>query len=129
MTRFFCSGCWADSPEDLAVCPRCGLAIHEAWGGKDRVEKLLLALGHRDASTGLPAAWLLGESGDPRAVAALAAAARSTPDPYLARAAVRALGAIGGAEAAARLDELQQHPARMVRREVKAARQRLTAAA
>jgi HEAT repeat protein len=125
MTTFFCPACRADFPEDLATCPRCGLAIHEAWRRLDRVGKLLVALGHREAGTRLRAAWLLGETGDPRAVPALAEAARSERDPYLGREAVRALAAIGGAEAETPLRELRRHPSRIVRLAVEAARRKL----
>jgi HEAT repeat protein len=115
MTRFFCPACRADFPEDLATCPRCGLAIHEAWERLDRVGKLLVALRHREAGTRLRAAWLLGEAGDSRAVPALAEAARSEGDPYLSREAVRALAAIGGREAMAHLRDLRRHQSRIVR--------------
>lgn len=125
MTRFFCPSCRADFPDDLPTCPACGLAIHEVWQRLDRVGKLLVALGHREAATRLRAAWLLGRAGDRRAVPALVEAAREVRDPYLGREAVRALAAIGGAEATARLDDLRSHPSHIVRQAAEEACRRL----
>jgi len=57
MTRFYCPGCWEDFAEDLDPCPHCGLNIQSFWDSLDRVDKLVVALEHREPSTRLRAAW------------------------------------------------------------------------
>lgn len=117
MTRFFCPGCWADFEGDLPLCPACGLDIAAAWQSKSWEEKLLAALRHREPTTPLRAAWILGERRDPSAVPVLARLAGET----VARAAARALARIGGPEAHRCLLDLLAHPAAMVRAEAAAA--------
>lgn len=98
MVRFFCPGCWKDFSEDIAWCPYCGLNIHEFWGSKDRIEKLILALHHPEPDTRFRAVFLLGRAKDVRAVNPLIALIKETREVYLAREAVKALGEIGSAE-------------------------------
>lgn len=117
MPRFFCPACWHDFAEDLVHCPNCGTEILTFWDSKDRVEKLVLALHHPEPTTPVRAAWLLGKTGDPRAVAALIETIRSTEDIYLARAAVRALGETSSPEAMRFLESLSHHPLKMIRRD------------
>jgi len=119
---YFCPRCWIDLREDLARCPRCGLDIASFWNSKDRTEKLVLALGHREPATRLRAAYLLGRSRDVKGVAPLMELGRTTSEVYLAREAVRALGEIGGREALAFLRRVgRHHEARMVRGEARRA--------
>jgi len=115
---FLCPRCHSDFPEDLEICPCCGADIQATWGAMSRLDKLVWALGHRDAGTRLRAARLLGQLGDPRAVPYLAAVTRSGRDPYVARAAVEALAVIGDEAARAVLRGLRGHPATMVREAV-----------
>jgi HEAT repeat protein len=117
MITFYCPGCWHDFDEDLVRCPDCGLVIHEFWNSKDYFEKLILALRHPEPTTPIRAAWLLGKIRDPRAVAALIDIVKGTNDPYLAREAVKALGAIDTIQARYFLRTLADHPARMIRAE------------
>ncbi|MEJ2363076.1 MAG: HEAT repeat domain-containing protein [Deltaproteobacteria bacterium] len=120
MATFFCPGCWHDFAEDLVRCPNCGLVIHEFWNSKDYLEKLILALHHPEPTTPIRAAWLLGKLGDSRAVEALIDIVKETEDLYLAREAVKALGAIDTLQARCFLRTLANHPARMIRVEASA---------
>jgi HEAT repeat protein len=117
MVHYFCPRCWSDFTEDVTRCPQCGLNIHEFWDSKDHIERLVVALHHRDPETRLRAAWLLGRSKDPRAVPPLIDLIRQTQEVYLAREAVSALGNIDSDEAREFLRTLVHHPAKMVRDE------------
>ena len=117
MVTFYCPGCWHDFDEDLVRCPDCGLVIHEFWESKDYFEKLIVALRHPEPTTPIRAAWLLGKIKDPRAVVALIDIVKGTKDFYLAREAVKALGAIDTIQARYFLRTLADHPVRMIRAE------------
>ena len=117
MVTFYCPGCWHDFDEDLVRCPDCGLVIHESWDTKDYFEKLIVALRHPEPTTPVRAAWLLGKIKDPRAVVALIDIVKGTKDFYLAREAVKALGAIDTIQARYFLRTLADHPVRMIRAE------------
>lgn len=91
------------------MCPHCGLDIHAFWKSKDWVEKLIVALRHPDSMTRTRAAWLLGKTGDPRAVDALIRLLRTTRDPYLAGEAVLALGETENRSARRFLKTLSNH--------------------
>ena len=121
MATFYCPGCWHDFAEDLVRCPNCGLAIDEFWNSKDYLEKLILALHHPEPATPIRAAWLIGKIRDPRAVEALIDIVKETKDLYLAREAVKALGAIDTLQTRYFLRSLANHPARMIRAEASAA--------
>ena len=120
MVRFYCPGCWKDFGENLNPCPHCGLDIREFWNSKDWIEKLILALHHPEPSTPVRAAWLVGRIGDQRAIGALIRLIEETDDIYIARAAVKALGEIGGPEAVQFLRSLTGHAVQMIRDEAKA---------
>ena len=117
MVTFYCPGCWHDFDEDLVRCPDCGLVIHEFWESKDYFEKLIVALRHPEPTTPIRAAWLLGKIKDPRAVVALIDIVKGTNDFYLAREAVKALGAIDTIQTRYFLRTLADHPVRMIRAE------------
>lgn len=121
MVHFFCPSCWGEVVEDAHSCPHCGVDIEAFWRGKDYVEHLILALQHPEPQTPVRAAWILGRLRDGRAIAPLARLAREAKDVYIARAAVEALGRIGGSPAIDHLRSLAEHPARMVREAVEAA--------
>lgn len=110
MARFFCPGCWRDYPEDVSPCPGCGLDIHAFWNGKDWVSKLIVALHHPDAETRIRAGTILGRRAEPRAVQPLIDLFRCTRDPYVAQAAVQALGQIGTPQARQFLETLRDDP-------------------
>lgn len=63
---------------------------------QDYFHKLLQALHHPEPQTARRAAWILGERGDPAAVAPLVHALESSPDMYFRAAVLEALGKIGG---------------------------------
>lgn len=121
MVRFFCPGCWTDFGEDLARCPVCELDIHHFWSSKDYVQKLIVALNHPEKGTPVRAAWILGQIRDPRAVDPLMTLVQKTKDVYIAAAAIKALGKIGGLEATNFLKSLQDHPAQIIREAAEAA--------
>ena len=121
MVTFNCPGCRHDFDEDLARCPNCGLVIHDFWNSKDYLEKLIVALRHPESTTPIRAAWVLGKIRDPRAVTALIDIVKGTDDLYLAKEAVKALGAIDTLQARCFLLTLANHPARMIRAEVRSA--------
>jgi HEAT repeat protein len=115
--RYYCPGCWKDTPMDLEVCSSCGMNIHLFWDSKDIIEKLIHSLHHPEPSTPIRAAWLLGEMGDPRAVEPLINLIQDTQDHYLIRSAVQALQHINTEEGREFLKTLQHHPVRMIREE------------
>jgi HEAT repeat protein len=116
--RYFCPECWCDFPADHAACPRCGADIR-AWNMKGYLDKLIGALAHPDSETVMRAAWVMGERREGGAVQHLADQVRRTTNVYVARAAVRAIGAIGSDEALTALASFTNHPAEMVRAEVR----------
>lgn len=119
MPRFYCPDCWLDFEKDYAVCPSCGFRIREFWSSKDYVEKLIVSLHHPEQSTPVRAAWLLGKIRDPRAVVPLCELVGRAPDVFIARAAVSALGEIDTPEARRFLENLTNHPDRVVRNQVR----------
>lgn len=121
MVRFFCPNCWREVDEGGRICPHCGVDIEVFWRERDFVERLILALRHREPQTPIRAAWILGRLRDERAVAPLARLLQEAPDVYIARAAAEALGLIGTPAALAFLRTMQDHPAMIVREAVEQA--------
>lgn len=119
MARFYCPACWEDYGEDFTRCPHCGIDIHDFWDSKDIVEKLIHSLHHPEPGTPLRTAWLLGKIRDSRAVAPLIDLVRSTPDIYIAGAAIASLGEIDTPKAREFLCGLTDHPASMIREQVR----------
>jgi HEAT repeat protein len=113
---FFCTRCWGEIPEAAVRCPHCGDDIAARQSGSDFVDKLLAALHHPEPTTPIRAAWILGRRREPRAVPALAGLAAASPDPFIAEAAVAALGQIGGDEARAAVRSACHHASPRVRR-------------
>lgn len=97
MLTYFCPSCWAPAPE-TGPCPRCGADAEREWTAKDYVAKLRAALHHREPTTPLRAAWVLGRLQSREAVVDLMELAEHSPDLFLRRAAIEALGWIGGPE-------------------------------
>lgn len=119
MPQFYCPHCWHELQEDVAVCPACGKEIKESWKAKAFVEKLIEALRHPEPTTPIRAALLLGNIKDLRAVAPLSLLAKTSEDVFIVQAAVHALGEIKTPEATAFLHSIRDHPAAMVRAEVR----------
>lgn len=117
--RFYCPKCFSDFSEDKNICPSCGLDIHAFYDPKDYIDKLILALKHPEPSTPVRAAWLLGKIGEERAVDMLIECFRDSDDIYLLAAVANALGEIGGETAFSFLETQRDHPAFMVRKEVR----------
>jgi HEAT repeat protein len=95
------------------------LDIRAFVSSKEYVDLLILALTHPENTTPIRAAWILGKLGEPRAVPPLIALLTKAKDIYASVAAVRALGQICTAEAIAFLESLSDHPAKILRDEVR----------
>ena len=121
MVQYFCPSCWNEVAQPSTKCPQCGVEIESFWDQRDYVEKLILALRHPEPETPVRAAWLLGQLGDRRAVGLLVELVRTTPDVFLARAAVEALGRMDSDEARVFLATLVDHPAWMIAEEARKA--------
>lgn len=88
MTTFYCPRCW-QIIKDPHCCPDCG----PCPPGGDVVDKYVAALRHSEPTRAMLAAHVLGEiMREPRAIEPLIALAETSPDPYLARSAIRGLG-------------------------------------
>jgi HEAT repeat protein len=96
MTTFYCPNCWAEVPESATICPYCHAEISERISQADYVEKLISALRHKEPTTPVRAAWILGERREEKAVPALAKIVKKAKDAFLVESAVEALGKIGG---------------------------------
>ena len=92
---YFCPVCWREMTGDEVTCHRCGADIERGWEAKSYVEKLMASLRHPEPATPIRAAWVLGELRAREAVPVLMDLARSSPDLFLRKAAVEALGRIG----------------------------------
>ncbi len=119
MTRYYCPGCWTDFEKDAARCPVCGLVIPIFRDSKDYAEKLIVALHHPEHSTPVRSAGLPGTTKAPRAVSALIDFFKRTGDITIARAAVKAPGELDREEARRFFCAPADHPAGMIRREVR----------
>lgn len=86
----YCWACYARVESATGRCPACGGSI-QAPEEASHADKLLWALRHPLVERRVVAARALAERGERRAVGSLAAMAED-PDPYLAAAAVSALG-------------------------------------
>jgi soluble P-type ATPase len=118
---FFCPKCWSNFPDDMAVCPKCGLDIPKFFKEKDYKEKLMIALDHPEHDTAERAARILSDLREKGAVEKLAQLASATPDVFLALAAVEALAKIGTPRARKLLARIaKNHIARMVQEAAKA---------
>lgn len=122
---FFCTRCWGEVAEAAVRCPHCGDDIAARQSRSDFVDKLLAALRHPEPTTPIRAAWILGCRREPRAVPALVRLAAASSDPFLAEAAVTALGQIGGQEAEAAVRSACHHASPRVRRVAREALQHL----
>ena len=102
------------------MCRKCGLDTVTFYKGKKYVDKLLIALDHPEPDTAERAARILGDLGEERAVGKLGELANTTPDVFLARAAVEALTKIRTPRAREFLASIaRSHKARMVREAAK----------
>ena len=90
--RWWCSSCWADLPNPLARCARCG--FDPAADSRDFTDKLVATLRHPLPDRAVHAAATLGRLGERKAVPALCEALRA-PDPYLQAEAAAALERLG----------------------------------
>jgi predicted amidophosphoribosyltransferase len=119
MTWFFCPRCWSEFRQDHTRCPHCGFDIAGYQNSADFVDKLIRALRHPEPSMPIRATWILGKRKERRAVNDLIALARETPDLYLCRVIVRALGEIGTPEAMRFLETIRDHPAKIISEEIR----------
>jgi HEAT repeat protein len=115
MTTFFCPNCWAEVSERATTCLHCHENISERISQADYVDKLMAALRHREPTTPVRAAWILGERREQKAVPALAKIAKRSTDAFLVESAVEALGKIGGKAATAAVRSAAHHSSLRVR--------------
>jgi len=71
MTIFYCPNCWGEVSEQATTCPHCYEKISERISQADYIDKLIAALRHKEATTPVRAAWILGERREKKAVPAL----------------------------------------------------------
>lgn len=95
MTTFYCPLCWREIAQSTTHCPGCQADIEAVLTQWDYVEKLIAALKHPEPTTPIRAAWILGERKEQRAVEPLSRLVLESRDPFIAEAAVEALGKIG----------------------------------
>jgi HEAT repeat protein len=115
MTTFYCPNCWAEIPESATICPHCHTDVLEQITQADYTDKLIAALRHKEPTTPVRVAWILGERREPKAVAALANIVNKGKDAFLVESAVEALGKIGGTAALDAVRAATQHSSLRVR--------------
>jgi HEAT repeat protein len=115
MTTFFCPSCWREFPESTTTCPHCHANITGRLWQANYVEKLITALDHKEPTTPVRAAWILGERREKKAVSALARVVHKASDAFLVESAVEALGKIGGRTALASVRAATRHSSLRVR--------------
>jgi HEAT repeat protein len=115
MTTFYCPNCWAEVPESATTCPHCHTDISERISQAHYTDKLIAALRHKEPTTPVRAAWILGERREEKAVPALTKIVRKAKDAFLVESAVEALGKIGGDSAIAAVRDATQHSSVRVR--------------
>jgi HEAT repeat protein len=115
MTTFYCPSCWSEVSKSAAVCPNCHVDISERISQADYTEKLIAALRHKEPTTPVRAAWILGERREEKAVPALTKILRRAKDAFLVEGAVEALGKIGGTAATLAIRVATQHSSLRVR--------------
>lgn len=110
----YCPACFAQNAWDDERCRACAmsLATDESYD-----ERLLWALDHPDTATAMLAADLLARR-DARSAIDRLIEATSSPDPYRAAAAARALTGFDDDRAREAVESLRQHRSALVRRAV-----------
>jgi HEAT repeat protein len=126
MMAFFCPACWAEVSEQATTCPRCNANITEHISQADYVEKLIAALSHKEPTTPVRAAWILGERLEKKAVPALTRIVHKAADAFLVESAVEALGKIGGKAAVAAVRTALRHSSLRVRVKAREALMKIT---
>ncbi|MEW6637862.1 MAG: HEAT repeat domain-containing protein [Actinomycetota bacterium] len=93
--KLYCPACYEVNDWGRETCVRCGAPLRGPEG-ETYAQKLIWALRHREPSTALRAATILGDLRATEAVDALTEVLRGPGfDPYVAAAAARSLGEIG----------------------------------
>ena len=121
---FFCPVCWAESKEDLAICPHCGADIGRILTSKSYAERLIDALHHPEPTTPLRVAHVLALRKEAAAVPALAARAAEDDDLYVSLECLTALAKIGTPEAWEAVASFSFDPRRVVSARARALLQR-----
>ena len=110
----YCPACYAASGWDDERCHHCGTSLASTDSFDER---LAWALDHPDTATAMLAADVLAKRGTRSAIDRLIEAT-SSPDPYRAAAAARALASIDDDRARAAAHALRSHRSALVRRAV-----------
>ena len=115
MTTFYCPNCWHEVSEQATICPHCHADISERISQANYTDKLIAALRHKEPTTPVRAAWILGERHEEKAVPALAKIVKKARDAFVVESAVEALGKIGGSAATTAVRTATQHSSLRVR--------------
>ena len=115
MTTFYCPSCWGEVSEQAATCPHCYENISERISQANYIDKLAAALRHKEPTTPVRAAWILGERREKKAVPALIKIVKRAKDAFLVESAVEALGKIGGSTASDAIRAATHHSSLRVR--------------
>jgi len=115
MTTFYCPNCWHEVSESATICPHCRTNISERISQTDYIDKLIAALRHKEPTTPVRAAWILGERREEKAVPELTKIVKKAKDAFFVESAVEALGKIGGTTATAAVRGATQHSSLRVR--------------
>ena len=115
MTTFFCPNCWTEVSEEATSCPYCYKNISVRISKADYADKLIAALRHKEPTTPVRAAWILGERHEKKAVPALSKIVKRAKDFFLVESAIEALGKIGGRTALAAITNATRHSSLRVR--------------
>jgi HEAT repeat protein len=107
--KLYCPKCWETNEWGAQRCARCGASLHSPEG-ETYVQKLIWALHHKEATTALRAATILGDLRASKATVALAEVlGNPSTDPYLGAAAARSLGSIGDPRSRETLIDVLEH--------------------
>jgi HEAT repeat protein len=115
MATFYCPNCWAEVSEQAKTCSHCHENISERISQTNYVHKLIAALRHKEPTTPVRAAWILGERREQQALPALTRIVKKSTDAFLVESAVEALGKIGGTTATAAVRSAARHSSLRVR--------------
>ncbi len=102
-------------PSRRTICPHCHADISERISQANYTDKLIAALRHKEPTTPVRAAWILGERHEEKAVPALAKIVKKARDAFVVESAVEALGKIGGSAATTAVRTATQHSSLRVR--------------
>jgi HEAT repeat protein len=117
MIHEFCPYCWREIQRGIQTCPYCGSDLRE-FEKLSYEQKLLRATDHPIRENRMLAIQLLGDLRSSPAVDVFKNLLETEQDIYVIGEIVRALRAIGDANAHSVLEQLRSHPSRLIRKMV-----------